>query len=455
MSVSSSAKKLDMTTGSVYRNVLVFAFPLILANILQQLYSTVDTLVISNYCGTASLAAVGTATQPVEILLCVFMGLGAGVSILAAQYVGAKDMEKLKSAVRTSATFLYVCAIPLTAVGMLVGPWILRLMQVPDDTMPLAFSYIEVLLLGTLGSLGYNINAGILRGVGDSNSSLFFLLISSLTNIVLDVVFVAFFKMDVAGAALATIIAQYLSWIVSAICLKKKHPYAGFTLKPEKMDKAMLKSLVSIALPLGLNHSFYSVGHVVLQLLINTQGSVFMAGCSIASKMNSLANVAINSLSSAACTFSGQNFGAKKYRRLCQGAWRILVLAVAMTMLAGAFLFIFAPWIVQIFGPAQDVADIAVMYTRINSPFFWCFTTLNIIINFANGMGVVRYTMAANIIMLWGVRIPVAIFITNFINGMYVMAAYPISFFCGMLIMLGFFFTSRWREVVSLARTEA
>ena len=173
-----SSARMDMTQGPIMRKVLVFALPICAGNVLQQLYSTVDTVVIGNFCGSTSLAAVGTSSQPVELLLCIFLGIGTGVSILVSQFVGNGNEKKLREIMETSVFFLYMCAIPLSVAGQFIGPLVLKIMQVPEDTWAPAVSYIAIIFWGTLGNMGYNMNAGILRGLGDSRASLLFLVIS-------------------------------------------------------------------------------------------------------------------------------------------------------------------------------------------------------------------------------------------------------------------------------------
>ena len=248
--------KVDMTQGRIFPLVLRFALPLCIGNILQQLYSTVDMLVIGNYCGATALAAVGTSSQPVEMFLCLFMGLGTGVTILVSQSTGSGDQARQRVVVRNATVFLYLCALPLTVLGVCFGPLLLRLMQAPADTWDMAVSYIRILFLGTLGNLGYNVNAGILRGVGDSNSSLLFLLISCLVNIVLDLVLVAGLGMDVSGAAWATIIAMYISWLISMVYIRRRYPELGYSPVPRGADRQALKDIARVSIPLGLNHSF-------------------------------------------------------------------------------------------------------------------------------------------------------------------------------------------------------
>lgn len=446
-----AAKKVDMTQGSIMKRVLLFALPICVGNVLQQLYGTVDTLVIGNFCGSVSLAAVGTSSQPVEILLCVFLGLGTGVSILVSQFTGSGDMESLKEIGATAISFLFLCSIPLTIIGQFAGPAVLRFMQVPDDTWELANAYISIIFFGTLGNMGYNMNAGILRGMGDSNASLLFLIVSCAVNIVLDLVFVAGLGMDVAGATWATTIAMYCSWLFSIVYIRKKYPEFCFTYLPHRMNKRMLGSIVAIGLPLGLNSSIYSVGHILMQSLINLQGSIFIAACSVSSKVTGIANVAITSLSSAATTFSGQNLGAENYVYLKKGGIQIPLFSGLITCIAGLIVTFWCRPLLEFFTRDAEVLDIAVRYIRIVLPFTWAYAVFNGIICFVNGMGEVRFPTVVNLLMLWAVRIPCAWLITWYIDGGYVMACLPISFVFGMCCMFSYFFSKNWKKIGKLA----
>lgn len=446
-----SNKKIDMTRGPIMRLVLLFALPICIGNILQQLYNTVDTLVISNHCGDASIAAIGTSSQPVEMLLCVFLGLGTGVSILVSQYTGSGRTGELKELVATATAFLYICAIPLSVIGIFISPMFLELMKVPPEAKALAVSYLRIIFLGVLGNMGYNFNAGILRGVGDSRSSLLFLLASCIINIVLDLVFVVLCKMDVAGAALATIIAMYSSWFLSILYIKKKHPYLEFSILPKSMNKQLLRNIIAIGLPLGLNNSIYSVGHILMQSLVNLQGTVFAASCAIATKLTGIANVAITSLSSAASTFAGQNLGAGNYKRLKAGGLRIPLTSGLITCTAGLLITFFRYPIIGLFTDDPETLRLGALYIQIVLPSTWCYAVFNGIINYVNGIGEIRYSTIINLLMLWAVRIPVAYFINYFIDGEYITACFPISFSFGMICMLAFFLSKRWKNICSLA----
>ena len=440
-----------MTSGPIMKLVFLFAIPICISNILQQLYNTVDTLIIGNFCGSISLAAVGTSSQPVEMLLCIFLGLGTGVSILVSQYTGRGEPERLKVLVSTATAFLYLCAIPLSILGLFIGPWMLRLMHCPADTWSHAAAYIRIIFLGVLGNMGYNMNAGILRGLGDSSSSLIFLLVSSVINVILDLIFVAVLGMDVAGAALATIIAMFASWFASILYIKKRYPELDFSLLPRHLNKYMLRDIISIGLPLGLNRSIYSVGHILMQSLINAQGSVFMAACSVASKLSGFTAIAAMSFSSAATTFAGQNLGAQNYKRLKMGAARIPLCSGLLTLVAGMILTILARPLLKLFTQDEAVLKLAVLYARVVLPWYWAYAIFDGIIYFANGIGEIRFPTIVNILVLWAVRIPCAHLIGRYIDGHYIMASISISFVFGLTAMLMFFRTGRWKEILSKA----
>jgi putative MATE family efflux protein len=416
-------------------------------NILQQLYGTVDTLVVGNFCDSAALAAVGTATQPMEILLCVFLGIGNGASILVSQEMGRRNADGLRMLVRTAVWFLYLCAIPVTILAMFVGPALLRLMQVPADAFDYAVLYLRITALGTLGNLGYNMNAGILRGLGDSRSTLLLLLISCLTNIVLDVAFVAVLGMGVAGAALATTIALYLSWLTSILYARRNYEGLQFPLLPHGYDKAQLAAILKVGVPLGLNNSLYSVGHVAVQAVYNMQGSVFVAGCSIAGRVTGIAGIAITSFSSAAVVFAGQNLGAGNYRRLQRGVVQITCAAGVVTLLIGLVATVFCRPLLGLFSSDPAVLDAAVRYTWWVLPFIWTYAVFNCMMSFVNGTGAVKYTTVVNLLILWAVRIPAAYILHALGYGTSSMACVSLSYAVGLVAMLGYFLTPEWGKL--------
>ena len=453
MSIREAPDRTGFTTGPIVRQVVWFALPICAGNILQQMYSTVDTLVIGNYCDAAALAAVATSSQPLEIMLCVFLGIGSGISILVSQAAGAQDAQRLRRIVHTAVAFLFAAALPLTALGLLLGPWLLRLMKVPEDAMPYAIQYLRITTVGILGNMGYNFNAGILRGLGNSKSSLWLLGVACAVNVVLDFALVGGLGMGVSGAAWATTAALFLSWVCSVVYIRRYYQALGFPVFSLRFDPPVLGRMLRIGLPLGLNSALYSVGHLMLQVVFNAQGSVFVAGCSVAGKVNGIANIAITSFSSAATVFAGQNMGAGRYGRLRRGAWQIPLCSGAITLAAGLAMTAFSRPLLTLFTRDGAVLDFAQRYIYVVLPFTWAYALFNGIMSFANGMGEIRYPTVVNILLLWGVRIPTAYLLDWLGYGGWAMASVPLSFLVGLAAMLFFFHTRRWRQICAPERT--
>ena len=442
-----------MTTGPILQKLTLFALPVCLGSILQLLYSTVDSIVIGNSCGAASLAAVGTSSQPVEIFMCLFMGVSSGVTILVSQATGRGDAAGQRKLAANISFFLFVSALPVTLAGVIAGPALLRVMAVPEDAFPLAVSYLRIVFLGTLGNLGYNLNAGLLRGLGDSRATLYFLMISCGINIALDLLFVALLGWDVTGAAAATALAMYVSWLLSVVYLRRRYPDLGFRLLPGEHDGAVLKDMLRIGLPLGLNHSVFSLGHMAMQTFVNMQGSAFMAASAIGGKINGFTSVTVNAFASSTTTFAGQNLGAGRYDRLYRGGRMIPVMNGGLGLTLGLLFTAFCRILVRLFTQDAEVIRYGEVFVRAVLPFVGCFAAYNSMMSFSNGIGKVRYPTAITILMLWAVRIPAAWFINRFWDGHMVMISTSISFVFGMLAMLPFYLMKPWREIREKGRT--
>jgi len=450
--IKSNKKELNgMLSGSILKNVLIFAIPIIIGNILQQTYTTVDTVIVSLYCSGTALAAVGTSAQPIEVLLCIFLGIGAGASIIVSQSKGAGDFNRVISISKTATSFVYYCGIPLTILGIWATPLILKFMDVPGDVWDEALLYTRIVLIGTIGNIGYNMNAGLLRGIGDSVASLCFLFVSAFTNIVFDIIFVAKLGYGVKGAALATCIALILSWLVSVIYIKIKYPELEFTFLPGYFNSNDMEKILRIGLPIGLNNSLYALGHMALQTMVNAQGSAFIAGCTIGGRLSGLSNITIMSISSAASTFSGQNYGAKKYERLKEGYIKLPFVSGIITLLFGITVILIRTPILEALSQNDNMvfmyAERFVMALFLSQ---WMFAIFNCLSNIVTGVGLVKYTTIVNLLMLWAVRIPCAYLIARIYSGEYVMMAYPVSFLFAMVCMIGYCsFSKSWKRVIS------
>ena len=447
-----SKKKIDMTTGPIMRNIMLFALPIVAGNILQYLYTTVDTLVIGNYCDHTAIASVGTSSQPIEVLLCIFLGIGTGVSILVSQHAGANDQKGIRNACKTAISFVYLFGIPISILGWFAAPGILKFMDVPADVWDNAILYTRIVLCGAIGNIGYNMNAGILRGLGDSRASLYFLMVSTVVNIVLDILLVGVFGLGVPGVAFATTTAMFLAWVVSIIYIRRKYPDLEFTILPRTIVKRELKQIISIGLPIGLNNSLFSFGHVALQTLINAQGSVFMAGWSISGRVTGLSNMAITGMSSAATTYSGQNYGAGRIDRLKQGQIIIPLASGLITLGLGLFFIVLRMPILGLFTSDMEVLRLAGKNVIVLLLGQWMYAVFNAISCIVNGTGRVKYTTLINLMMLWAVRVPSAYLIARFIDGRQVMYSFPISFCFGMLCMIGYYlFSPSWKKLLGVS----
>ncbi len=440
----------DMTRGPIMKGILLFALPIIAGNILQYLYTTVDTLVIGNYCDYTAIAAVGTSSQPVEVLLCIFLGIGTGVCILMSQHIGANDRQAVKDTCRTAVSIVFCCGLPISILGWFIAPVLLKLMNVPADVWSEALLYTRIVLAGALGNIGYNMNAGILRGVGDSRASLYFLVVSCITNVILDLILVSGVRMGVSGAAIATSTAMYMAWIFSMIYIIRKYPDLGFTVFPHGFSAAEMKAVLSIGLPIGLNNSLFSFGHVALQTLINLQGSVFMAAWSVSGRVNGIANMAISGISSAATTFSGQNYGAGRIDRLKEGQYIIPAANGLITLSFGLFFISVRMPILRLFTSDPNILKLSGRFVIIMLLSQWMYAVFNGISCIINGTGRVRYTTLINLLMLWAVRVPAAYLLSSFAGGNAIPFSFPISFGFGMLCMIGYYLFSRsWKELIA------
>ncbi len=435
-----------MTQGSIPRLIFTFAVPLLIGNFFQQLYNMVDSVVVGQFVSYQALSAVGTAGFPVFMLMSLFMGIGTGATILVSQFIGAQDGEAVQKTVRTANGFLLMSAIPLTIIGIVLAEPIMMLMRVPADVFDMARDYFAVVMAATLANMGYNLNAGILRGMGDSRSPLYFLIASTCVNIVLDLVFVIVFDWGVVGVALATAIAQVTAWVYSIIFIKKRYPELKLRVFSFKTDKFLLKRMVSLGLPLGFNNAIYSLGFMVLQALINAQGSIFMAGCTAAGRVDNFIFLPVQSFGAAATTFAGQNVGANKIDRLNKGLKPILGITLGVYAVMAVGLMIFGKQALGMFTSDPQVIAVGFNNMLYVVPFYWVFNIFNILNCYMNGAGEVRMPTISSLVMFWAVRLPLAYLFEHLWGAEFIYAAYPVSWAVGMIFSGIYFFSGHWRR---------
>ena len=321
---------IDMTRGSPTRLILRFSLPLLVGNVFQQLYNMVDSMVVGQFVGSSALTAVSTGFPIIYLLSSLFIGFSVGATIMIAQYIGAGDRAAVARTVDTIYSALLLAILPLTLLGVLVCGPLLTLIRVPAEAYDQARVYCTVVLAGIIGSLGYNLNAGILQGLGDSKTPLLFLAVACGINVALDLLFVLAFHWDVFGVALATIIAQFSSWVFGIFFINWKYPFVRIRFFQMKLDRPLLKQVLRLGVPSAVQECQFSLGILIMQALINGFGNAFAAGFGAANKIDTFAFMPIQSFSTATTTYVGQNIGAGELERVRKGARRALVLGTVV-----------------------------------------------------------------------------------------------------------------------------
>ena len=359
-----------MTEGVIWKQLVFFAIPLLIGNLFQQLYNTVDSIVVGNFVSTQALAAVGSTGPIINTLVGFFMGLATGASVVISQYYGARDYKNLRLAVHTTLVMTFVLSIVFTFAGIAIVPAMLRFMKTPDDVFSESVQYLRIYFAGVSGLMVYNVGSGILRAIGDSRRPLYFLCFSSLVNIVLDLLFVLQFNMGIAGVAYATIIAQFASAALILIVLSNKSEPYGIVWREIRASKSILKVIFRVGLPAGLQQAVTSFSNVFVQSYINVFGSSCMAGWTSYSKIDQFVMLPMQSLSLASTTFVGQNLGAHQLDRAKKGMRTSLYIAIGTTLGLAVLLNIFASQLLQLFNQDPDVLHYGIIFVRFMSPFY-------------------------------------------------------------------------------------
>ena len=360
----------DMTEGSVFRHLLTFSLPLLAGNIFQQLYNMVDTWVVGNYVSNEAFSAVGTVTPIINMLIGTFMGLASGAGVVISQYYGAKNYDKVKQAVHTSIVLTIILTIAFTAIGVGVTPTMLHLMKTPDDVFGESRTYLTIYFAGMAGLLFYNMGAGILRAVGDSQRPFYYLVAAAVINTVLDLVFVIVFKMGVAGVAYATIIAQAISAALTMWTLFKTDSCVKVTLKDLRMTKEMLLKIIGVGIPAALQMAVTAFSNVFVQSYINQFGADCMGGWTAYNKLDQLIFLPMQSLALASTTFVGQNLGVGNVSRAKKGVRTALVMAMSVTVFISIVVMIFAPYLVAFFNGKDAVISYGTLFLHWLTPFY-------------------------------------------------------------------------------------
>ena len=349
----------DMTEGTPWKRIAMFAIPMIIGNIAQQLYSTVDSIIVGKYVGDNALAAVGSAAPILNLLYVLFIGISAGVGIMVAQYFGARSKEDLSETIGNCITVTAISCVFLAVISPLIIRPALEMLNTPDSIIGWCDSYLMISIVGGAGMAFYNILSGVLRGMGDSVSGLLYLLVATVLNIVLDIVFVAGLGLEVPGVALATVIAQGIS---ALLCLKKLIKMKDvIELKKEHLvpKERYVKQIVSLGLPSGVTQAIFSSAMIIVQSLTNSFGEMFIAANVIIMRVDGFAMMPNFSFGMAMTTFAGQNIGAGKVDRVSQGAKQGTIMAVGVSATITAIILIFGKFLMGIFTETAELVEMS------------------------------------------------------------------------------------------------
>ena len=365
-----SRKDVDMTQGNITRHIISFAIPLLAGNLFQQLYNTVDTWVVGNYVSNEAFSAVGTVGPVINMLIGFFMGLSSGAGVVISQYYGAGRHDKVQETVHTAIMMTLILALIFTGLGIFLIPYMLELMKMPTEVIPEATTYLTIYFAGVVGLMLYNIGAGILRAVGDSQRPFYFLVVCALTNTVLDLIFVLVLHMGVEGVALATVLSQCVSAVLVMRLLMRSDICIKLSLSKLRIHWDMLKKIVAVGIPASIQMCITAFSNIFVQSYINYFGADCMSGWTAYNKIDMLIFMPMQSIALASTTFVGQNLGKNQIERARRGVRNAMLLSVASTVLIMIPVVIFAPPIVAFLNDKPEVVDYGTLLLRWLSPFY-------------------------------------------------------------------------------------
>lgn len=435
----------DMTQGNPYRHMLLFAMPILLSHVFQQLYSTADSLIVGKFLGTEALAAVSSSGTLIFLMISFFMGTAMGAGVVISRYFGAGDEDKVSRAIHTNIAVGLISGVLLTVIGMVFTPTFLKWMKTDPEVLPQAVEYFRYYFAGSVGSIMYNICRGIMNALGDSRRPLYYLIVSSVLNIALDLLFVGAFRWGVWSAALATVISQFASVILCMAYLMKRGNIFTVEIRKLKISRDMLLEILKYGLPSGVQNSVIAFANVIVQTQINSFGKFAMAAYGAHAKIEGFVFLPITSFNMATTTFISQNLGAGEYDRAKKGAKFGIVTAVMLAQIIGVFCYIFAPALVALFDSSPLVIEYGVLQARTVSLFFSLLAFSHSVAAICRGAGKAFVPMIIMLSVWCVIRvIYIAVVMQVFGDLSHIYPAYPITWAISSVIYLFYYLFSDW-----------
>lgn len=435
----------SLTEGSIWKALILFALPVFWGNVFQQLYNTIDSLIVGQFLGDQALAAVSSSGNLIFMFVGFFNGIAMGAGVIIARYFGAKDYDEMDRAIHTDVAFGLITGAILTILGVAFTPVVLGWMGTPADVMAESIQYFRYYFFGAIFTVMYNIFVGILHAMGDSRHPLYYLIFSSIVNVVLDLVFVGIFKMGVGSAALATTISQGISAALCCIQMMRMKGPGKLKIKNIRFHGASLKAIIRYGLPAGVQNSVIGFANVVVQSNINAFGTAAMAGCGAYSKIEGFAFLPITCFAQALATFVGQNLGACKYDRVKKGSVFGVVCSVLMAEIVGVFTFFLAPQLIALFNSSPDVVDLGVRHCRTISMFYFLLAFSHCAAGILRGAGKTLVPMFTMLICWCLIRVSYITIAVKIVPQLQTVSwAYPITWTCSGIVFLIYLLKADW-----------
>lgn len=437
--------KTSLTEGTIWKKIIMFALPIFIGNVFQQLYNTMDSLIVGKFIDSDALAAVSSSGTLIFLMVGFFNGIAMGAGVVISKFFGAKDYENMQDAIHTDIAFGLVAGIVLTILGVILTPQILVLMNTPATVLPNSIVYFRTYFYGAIFVVLYNIFVGILQAVGDSRHPLYYLIFSSIVNVVLDLLFVAKFKLGVGSAALATVISQALSATLCFIRLIRYDTVYKVHIKKIRFHKNMLQKIISLGLPSGVQNSIIAFANVIVQTNINAFEKNAVAGCGAYSKIEGFAFLPITCFSMALTTFVGQNLGAKKYDRVKKGAKFGIICSICLAEVVGIIIFTFAPHLIALFNNEPEVVAFGTRQAKTEALFYFLLAFSHCIAGIMRGAGKATVPMFTMLLTWCAIRITYITIMVKIIPKIGVIFwAYPLTWSLSSIIFLIYFLKADW-----------
>ena len=443
----------DFTKGKVIHQIFMFALPMLVGNLFQQMYNIIDSIIVGRFLGKEALAAVGASFPVIYTIVAFIIGIGGGFSIVIAQYFGAKKYENVTKTVDTMIITLGIFSIFLTIIGVYFSENIFKFLQLPEELIPQATLYLNTYLAGTILFCGFNTVSSTLRGVGDSKTPLYFMIIATISNIILDFLFIVGFGMGVEGAALATVISQGLSFITAVIYLNKYHKIIKYKFVKLKFDNKIFWQSIKIGLPSGLQQTFVALGMMAIMGIINSFGTNVIAAYTVASRIDSLAIMPGMNFSQALAAFVGQNIGAGKFERIKSGYKNTIIMSGLLCAIMTLIIIFFGKYMMMIFTTDPEVIAIGEEYLIIVSSFYLIFCLMFTTHGVLRGAGATLVPMFITLIALWVVRIPIAYLLAPIMGATGIWWSVPCGWIIGLSASWIYYKTGKWKTkgIIKLA----